>query len=63
MMKTNRHYQTPMVLKEVSVLLERDFLGGSIVDDSLEIISAGQEVTEIDAEGTDFEWNSTWEWE
>ena len=62
-MNKKQTYQTPRVLKEVSVLLERDFLGGSIVDDSLEIISDGQDVTEIDAGGTDFDWNSQWEWE
>lgn len=65
-MNKNKTYQTPMVLTEVSVLLERDFLGGSIVDDTLEIVSAGQEVHEIDAtkaDGNDFDWNGTWTWE
>ena len=50
----------------MGVQLERDFLGGSIVDDTLEIVSAGQEVHEIDAadvNGSEFDWNSTWEWE
>ncbi len=63
----NKTYQTPKVLTEVSVLLERDFLGGSIVDDTLEIISAGQEVHEINAAkpdgSSDFDWNKTWDWE
>ena len=65
-MNKKQTYQTPMVLKEVGVQLERDFLGGSIVDDTLEIVSAGQEVDEIDAtkvNGSEFDWNSTWEWE
>lgn len=65
-MNKNKTYQTPMVLTEVSVLLERDFLGGSIVDDTLEIVSAGQEVHEIDAtkvDGESFDWNGTWTWE
>ena len=47
----------------MSVLLERDFLGGSIVDDSLLIVSDGQEVTEVDAGSEDFDWNNSWEWE
>ena len=59
----NKTYQTPTVLKEVAVLLERDFLKGSIVDDSLLIVSDGQEVTEVDAASEDFDWNNSWEWE
>ncbi len=62
-MNKKQTYQTPTVLKEVSVLLERDFLAGSIVDDSLLIVSDGQEVTEVDAAGEDFDWNNSWEWE
>ena len=63
MMKTNRHYQTPVVLKEVTLQLETDFLKGSIVDDSLLIVSDGQDVTEVDASSEDFDWNNSWEWE
>lgn len=62
-MNKKQTYQTPVVLKEVSVLLERNFLEGSIVDDSLLIVSDGQEVTEVDAAGEDFDWNNSWEWE
>ena len=62
-MNKNKTYQTPRVLQEVDVLLERDFLAGSIVDDSLLIVSDGQEVTEVDAAGEDFDWNNSWEWE
>ena len=62
-MNKKQTYQTPTVLKEVSVLLERDFLGGSIVDDSLLIVSDGQDVTEVDASSEDFDWNNSWEWE
>ena len=63
MMKTNRHYQTPVVLKEVTLQLETDFLKGSIVDDSLLIVSDGQDVTEVDASSEEFDWNNNWEWE
>ena len=62
-MNKNKTYQTPRVLQEVDVQLERDFLEGSIVDDSLLIVSDGQEVTEVDAAGEDFDWNNSWEWE
>ena len=62
-MNKKQTYQTPRVLQEVDVLLERDFLEGSIVDDSLLIVSDGQEVTEVDAAGEDFDWNNSWEWE
>lgn len=62
-MNKKQTYQTPVVLKEVGVLLERDFLEGSIVDDSLLIVSDGQDVTEVDAAGEDFDWNNSWEWE
>lgn len=63
MMKTNRHYQTPTVLKEVAVQLERDFLAKSIVDDSLLIYSDGQEVETVEAADSEFDWNNNWEWE
>ena len=65
-MNKNKTYQTPRVLQEVTVQLERDFLGGSIVDDTLEIVSMGQEVNEINAasvDGEGFDWNRTWDWE
>ena len=46
-MNKNKTYQTPAVLTEVNVLLERDFLEGSVVDDMV-VLSTGQEVEEID---------------
>ena len=62
-MNKNKSYQTPMVLTEVNVLLERDFLAGSIVDDSLMIVSDGQEIVEVNADSEEFDWNGSWEWE
>lgn len=59
----NTHYQTPTVLKEVEVQLERDFLGGSIVDESLLLYSAGQDVETVEADDSEFDWNNSWEWE
>lgn len=62
-MNKNRHYQTPMVLQEVKVLLERDFLNQSIVDASLLIYSDGQPLEEVEAGSTNFDWNNQWDWE
>ena len=62
-MNKHKSYQTPMVLKEVSVLLERDFLAGSIVDESLMIYSDAQELEEVDAASESFDWNDNWTWE
>ena len=62
-MNKNKSYQTPMVLKEVSVLFERDFLEGSIVDESVLMYSDGQEVVEVDSQSTEFDWNNDWTWE
>ena len=45
-MNKKQTYQTPRVLQEVDVLLERDFLNGSVVDD-MTVVSTGQEVEEI----------------
>ena len=60
-MNKKQTYQTPVVLKEVSVLLERDFLEGSVVDD-MTVVSTGQEVeainfsTEVDDNPFTFTW-------
>ena len=62
-MNKNKTYQTPVVLTEVDVLLERDFLGGSIVDESLKIVSDGQEVENVAADSEEFDWNNSWTWE
>ena len=62
-MNKNNSYQTPMVLTEVNVLLERDFLAGSIVDESLMIYSDAQELEEVDAASESFDWNDNWTWE
>lgn len=61
-MNKNKTYQTPVVLTEVNVLLERDFLAGSVVDDMV-VLSTGQEVEEIDfsTEVTDNPFTIEWE--
>ena len=61
-MKRKQKFETPTVLQKVDLALEDGILvKGSIVD-QLEIVSAGQEVHEIDAD-KDFDWNEKWEWE
>lgn len=61
-MNKNKTYQTPRVLQEVDVLLERDFLNGSVVDD-MTVVSTGQEVEEINF-STEVEDNPfTFDWE
>lgn len=55
-------YQTPRVLTEVGVLLERDFLQGSVVD-QMTVIATGQEVEEYNFQA-DLQSNPfTIEWE
>ena len=53
MMKTNKNYRPPMILQEVSVQLERDFLENSLVDKAV-ITSTGQDVETKDF-SSDFE--------
>jgi hypothetical protein len=61
-MNKKQTYQTPRVLQEVDVLLERDFLNGSVVDD-MTVVSTGQEVEEINF-STEVEDNPfTFDWE
>ncbi|MBQ3765354.1 MAG: hypothetical protein II874_01265 [Bacteroidales bacterium] len=55
-------YQTPTVLKEVNVLLERDFLQGSVVD-NMTVVATGQEVEEIDFSTEITDNPFTFEWE
>ena len=62
-MKTKEQFVKPAILREVSLELGGGILGGSIVDTSLEIISDGQEVVDIDASSEEFDWNNSWEWE
>lgn len=58
MMKKHRTYRPPMLLKEVPVQLERDFLNPSVVDVT-QIKSVGQEVKEYDFSDKDT-FNFTW---
>jgi len=42
------HYTPPRVLKKVRILLERDFLAGSIASENAKIETDGQEVKTYD---------------
>ncbi len=57
-----KKFETPRVIREVALQAESCFLGGSIVDTGVELISDGQEVKNIDASSSEFDWNSNWTW-
>lgn len=61
-MKTKEQFVKPAILREVSLDSGASILAGSIVD-QVEILSAGQEVHDIDASDSEFEWNENWNWE
>lgn len=62
-MKRKQKFETPTVLQQVDLALEGGILlKGSIVD-QVEVISAGQEVHDLDAEEPQFDWNESWNWE
>lgn len=57
-MKNSSNYQSPRVLQEVSVRVEKSFLAASLVDTAV-VTSVGQEVKEYDFTSDDF--NHQWE--
>ena len=61
-MKTKEQFVKPAILREVSLDSGASILAGSIVED-VTIVSAGQTVEDIDASGSEFDWNNQWEWE
>ena len=61
-MRAKLKFVTPSVLQDVDLVPEAGVLAGSIVD-QIEVISAGQEVHDIDAESSECEWNDNWNWE
>lgn len=60
-MKTKEQFVKPAILREVFLESAGRILEESIVDD-VTIVSAGQTVEDIDASGSQFEWNDKWEW-
>lgn len=62
MYNTNKRvYAPPRVLQETEVMLERAFLGGSVVENLNEagVFTTAQDVEEVDMESGDF--NFKWE--
>ena len=57
-MKNSSNYQSPRVLQEVSIRVEKAFLKASLVDTAV-VTSVGQEVEEHDF--TTDEFNHQWE--
>ena len=56
-------YQTPTVLTEVRIQLERGFLEASLVDEAILVTSEGMDSVDINASSSDFDWNNQWTWE
>ena len=54
-----KKYLAPRVLNTVDVLLEEDFLAGSVVTKDTQVKSTGQEVVSHDFSDTSF--NQVWE--
>ena len=62
-MKRKHKFESPTVLQAVDLSLEGGILlKGSIVE-QIEVISAGQEVHDIEADSEEFDWNNQWDWE
>ena len=61
-MRTKEQFVKPAILREVTLEEGGSLLAGSIVD-QVEILSAGQEVHDIDASSAEFDWSENWNWE
>ena len=61
-MRTKEQFVKPAILREVTLEEGGSLLAGSIVD-QVEILSAGQEVHDIDATSPEFDWSENWNWE
>ena len=57
-MKQKKQYQSPAVIKKVEMELEQSILSGSVVEQRLQIETAGHEVVDHDFDDTGF--NSDW---
>ena len=58
-MKIKKQFIRPEILRELELVGDGPILKGSVVDNAV-VVSAGQEVKEIDAGQ---EWNDQWTWE
>lgn len=56
-----KRYEQPCILKKAAILLEREFLVGSIVDWLYPVETAGQEVDQfVDYSFSDSDFNHKW---
>ncbi len=58
-MKQKKQFVKPEVLQELALLPGTPILQGSVID-NMTVVSSGQKVEEINAEGQD--WNQEWQW-
>lgn len=56
-----KQFIKPEILRELGLLGDGPILKGSVVDNAV-VVSAGQEVVDIDATSPDNDWNHQWEW-
>lgn len=61
-MEKKQVYMAPAILRKTPLKMEGEILAASTVDLTAPIISNGQEVVDIDAGSSDFDWNSNWTW-
>ena len=61
-MKQKSRYESPSIQRVVHLQIEDEILAASTVDLTAPIISNGQEVVDIDAGSTEFDWNNNWTW-
>ena len=61
-MKKKQAYEVPAILRKTPLNMEGEILAASTVDKTAPIISDGQEVVDIDAGSSEFDWNSNWTW-
>ena len=61
MMKKKQKFIKPEILRELSLLGDGSILAGSVVDNAV-VVSAGQDLEEINAASPDNDWNHQWEW-
>ena len=61
-MNFKKPYESPAVLRKTPLRMQGELLAKSVVD-NMTIISNGQQVVDIDASSTEFDWNNNWNWE
>ena len=62
-MEKKQVYMAPAILRKTPLQVEGEILAGSTVDRTAPIVSDGQEVVDINAGSSDFDWNNNWNWD